>query len=523
MNREEMLARLAGHRGPWDIVVIGGGATGAGIAVDAAARGYSVALLEQSDFGKGTSSRSTKLVHGGVRYLKQGNVSLVRTALKERAILRRNAPHVVTDLPLVVPAYTQWERVFYGAGLTAYDLLAGRAGFGRSALLSRRSALERLPTLKPDGLRGGVLYYDGQFDDARLLINLVQTASEHGAVLLNYARVHDLSTTAGQVNGVVATDEESGDELRLHARAVINATGAFADSIRKLAASEADARIAPSQGAHIVLDPGFLPGRTALMVPRTGDGRVMFAIPWRGHTLIGTTDTPIAEPSLEPRPLREEVEFLLRTAARYLRVAPAVEDVRSVFAGVRPLVSRRETHVTAALARDHAIQIDPSGLITTIGGKWTTYRHMAEQTVDRAAAVAGLAQRRCSTAALRIHGVDAQAARHGGLAAYGADAPALAELARERPELAARLDDQLPCTGAEVVWAARHEMARTVEDVLARRCGALFLNAAAALRMAPAVAALLAPELHHTDAWQRSQLVAFEDLARGYTVLGLRS
>lgn len=518
MNREVMLARLKRHQGIWDIVVIGGGATGVGVAVDAASRGYSVALFEQSDFGKGTSSRSTKLVHGGVRYLRQGNIGLVREALKERAILRRNAPHVVTSLPLVIPAYAPWERVFYGAGLTAYDLLAGRSGFGRSALLSRRSTLERLPTLNPEGLRGGVLYYDGQFDDARLLMNLVQTAAARGAVLLNYARVCGVCTTAGKVDGVVVADEESGGELRLAARVVINAAGAFADAVRRLAAPGAVPMVAPSQGAHIVLRRRFLPGDTALMVPGIGDGRVMFAIPWQGHTLVGTTDTPIAAPSLEPRPLREEVDALLQTAGRYLQHAPVIADVCSVFAGVRPLVSRGETRITAALARDHAIDVAPSGLVTTTGGKWTTYRHMAEQTVDRAAAAAGLPHRRCATPDLRIHGFDPDASRHAELAVYGADAPSLAQLSRDRPELGAPLDGELPCTGAEVVWAARHEMSRTVEDVLARRCRALFLNAAAACRMAPAVAALLARELHRDEEWQRRQVRAFQELARQYTV-----
>ena len=518
MNREQMLARVARHGKPWDVVVIGGGATGAGIAVDAASRGYSVALLEQSDFGKGTSSRSTKLVHGGVRYLQQGNVSLVREALRERALLMRNAPHIVSNLPLVVPAYAQWERLFYGAGLKAYDLLAGGAGFGRSAVLSRRATLERLPGLQPEGLRGGVLYYDGQFDDMRLLISLMQTADTHGAALLNYVQVSGISTTSGRVDGVVARDQESGQELRLPARAVINATGAFADGIRTLVASTAEPLIAPSQGAHIVLDGAFLPGRTALVVPRVGDGRVMFAIPWHGHTLVGTTDTPIAEPSLEPRALRQEVDFLLQTAARYLARAPGRDDVLSVFAGVRPLIRRGETRVTAALTRDHTIDVEPSGLITTTGGKWTTYRHMAEQTVDRAAALGALPRRPCVTVGLQLHGFEPGAERHGHLSGYGSEAPALAALAEDRQELRDALDGDLRCTGAEVVWAARHEMARTVEDVLARRSRALFLNARAAMRMAPAVARLLAWELRRDDAWQRQQVEQFNLVARGYVL-----
>jgi glycerol-3-phosphate dehydrogenase len=518
MNRDEMLARLAGAQGPWDFVIVGGGATGAGIAVDAATRGYSVALLEQSDFGKGTSSRSTKLVHGGVRYLQQGNISLVREALKERAILVRNAPHLVRKLPLVIPAYAQWERAFYGVGLTVYDLLAGRSGFGRSALLSTRSTLKRLPTLNPEGLRGGILYFDGQFDDARLLINLVRTASDAGAVMLNYARVSGMLTSGGRIDGIVGTDLESGNELRLQARVVINATGAFVDGIRKLATSSADMMIAPSQGTHVVLDRSFLSGDTALMVPRVGDGRVMFAIPWRGHTLVGTTDTPIAAPVLEPRPLKEEVDFLLRTASKYLRRTPTHGDVRSVFAGVRPLVSRGETRITAALSRDHTIDVDRCGLVTTTGGKWTTYRHMAMQTIDRAVTAAGLPMRPCKTADLRIHGFETASVRHGDLALYGADAPAIDELARIEPELAQSLDRELPIIGAEIVWAVRHEMARTVEDALARRSRALFLNVAAARRMAPAVAALLARELKETDEWQRTQVKQFHELSQGYTL-----
>jgi len=512
-----MLARLTRHTGPWDIVVIGGGATGAGIAVDAAARGYSVALLEQSDFGKGTSSRSTKLVHGGVRYLQQGNIGLVREALRERAILRRNAPHVVTSLPLVVPAYTQWQRMFYGTGLTLYDLLAGRHGFGRSRLLSRDTTLARVPTIRADGLRGGILYHDGQFDDARLLINLLQTAAEHGAVVVNYARVLHVSTAAGRVDGVIALDEEAGAELRLRARVVVNATGAFVDGVRRLALPAARALVTTSQGTHLVLDRRFLPGDTALMIPGIGDGRVLFAIPWHGHTLVGTTDTPTDGPLLEPRPLPEEIASLLSTASRYLREAPRPADILSAFAGVRPLVRRGETRVTAALSRDHTIE-ETNGLITTTGGKWTTYRHMAEETVDRAAASAGLPGRRCRTAALRIHGFDADPRRHASLAPYGSDAPAIAALAEERPELAATLDAELPCTGAEVVWAVRHEMARSVEDVLARRCRALFLNTAAAVRMAPPVASLMAAELGHPPAWERQQCASFAALAGQYTV-----
>ena len=521
MNREDMLARIARQPQPWDVVVIGGGATGAGVAVDAAARGYSVALLEQSDFGKGTSSRSTKLVHGGVRYLQQGNLSLVREALRERSLLRRNAPHLVTTLPLIIPAYDWWERPWYGTGLKVYDWLAGPSDFAPSARLSRDETLRRLPGVEPEGLRGGVLYYDGQFDDARLLIHLAWTAAEHGAALVNYARVSAITKdAAGKVDGVVAADLESGRELHLSARVVVNATGAFADAVRQLASPGIDGMIVPSQGTHVVISRAFLPGETAIMVPRVGDGRVMFAIPWHGHTLVGTTDSPIPEASLEPRALEHEIDFLLQTAGRYLRRVPARSDVLSAFTGIRPLVGPRQTRVTAAISRDHTIHVDPSGLVTTTGGKWTTYRRMAEETVDRIARLAGLPSRPCVTRSLRIHGFDADAARHGALSGYGADAFAIEALSDGEPALGERLHRDLTSVATEVVWAARHEMARTVEDVLARRVRALFLNARAAVDAAPRVAALLAREFGRDTAWERAQVAAFTALARPYLLEG---
>jgi glycerol-3-phosphate dehydrogenase len=517
MNRDEMLARIARQQQPWDMAIIGGGATGAGIAVDAASRGYSTVLLEQSDFGKGTSSRSTKLVHGGVRYLQQGNVSLVKEGLRERTLLRQNAPHLVTSLPLIIPAYDWWERPWYGAGLKLYDLLAGRSDFDRSRLVSRDETMRALPTLQTDGLKGGIRYHDGQFDDARLLIHLVWTAAEQGAALVNYARVESISkSSSGSIDGIVVHDLESGRRLTIPARVVVNATGAFVDQVRQLAGPGVERMIAPSQGTHIVLPRSFLPGETAIMVPRVGDGRVMFAIPWRGHTLIGTTDTPIAAALLDPRPLDEEVRFLLDTAGRYLRQPPTRADVLSVFTGIRPLVSTKQTRVTAALSRDHTIEVDASGLVTTTGGKWTTYRRMAEDTVDRAASVGGLPERPNVTASLRIHGFDPGAPGHGRLSTYGADAAAIAALSSRDPSLEAPLHPDLPVTAAEVVWAVRHEMARTVEDVLGRRARALFLNARAAVAMAPQVAAILARELGQDDAWQRSQVGAFGAIAETY-------
>ena len=517
MKRSDMIARLEQRREPWDIVVIGGGATGVGIAVDAASRGYDVLLLEQHDFGKGTSSRSTKLVHGGVRYLEQGNIALVMEALKERGLLRQNAPHLVSNLAFVVPNYDWWEAPFYGIGLKIYNVLAGKYGFGTSEILSREETLERLPTIRTEGLRGGVVYYDGQFDDARLLINLVATAAEQGAALVNYVRVVAMSKgDDGFVDGVVAVDQESGRQWSLAARVVINAAGPFADAVRRLAEPEAETLIAPSQGIHLVFHHSFLSGDAAIMVPHTPDGRVMFAIPWHGHALVGTTDTPIEEVTLEPRPLEEEIEFILETAGRYLHKPPTRADVLSVFTGIRPLVKSGDSKLTAALSRDHTIHIDASGLLTTTGGKWTTYRNMAERTVDQAADLARLTERPCATRTLNVHGFHQSADRFGALSVYGSDALAIQDLMRATPSLAAPLHPDLPCVGAEVVWAARHEMARTVEDVLARRTRALFLNARAAQAMAPEVARLMAGELGWDAARLAAEVSAFSALARGY-------
>jgi glycerol-3-phosphate dehydrogenase len=517
MNRDEMIARLRERDKPWDILIIGGGATGVGAAVDAASRGYDVALVEQSDFGKGTSSRSTKLAHGGVRYLEQGNISLVMEALKERGLMRQNAPHLVHDLAFVVPNYEWWEAPFYGIGLKVYNLLAGKYGFGSSKILSREETLDRLPTIKTEGLRGGIVYYDGQFDDSRLLINLAETAAEQGAAIANYVRVDRLLKGAdGFVNGVAVTDMESTAEFELHAAIVINATGAFTDSIRRMADPEAKNMIAPSQGIHLVFKGEFLSSDNAIMVPHTSDGRVMFAIPWHGHTLVGTTDTPIETPTLEPRPFDEEVEFILQTAAQYLDKPPSRKDVLSVYTGIRPLVKANEGESTAALSRDHTIRIESSGFITITGGKWTTYRHMAEDCVNQAAMLGKLDERPCVTRTLNVHGFHQNATKFGDLEMYGADAPAIEALMRSEPELAEPLDAELPYVAAQVAWAARHEMARTLDDVLSRRMRALILNSGAALRMAPRAAAILARELGRDDAWRDAQIKEFAIVAEGY-------
>lgn len=519
MNRSEMWGRIGAHSKTWEMIVVGGGATGVGVAIDAAARGYDVLLLEQSDFGKGTSSRSTKLAHGGVRYLEQGDIGLVMDALKERGLLLQNAPHLVRDLAFVVPNYDWWEAPFYGLGLKLYQLLAGKYGFGTSRILSREETLDHLPTLKTEGLRGGAVYYDGQFDDARLLIHMVATAYEQGAILLNYVEVTGLTKDEqGFVDGVNARDLETGREFHAAAKVVINATGAFSDRLRLIAEPEAAPMIAPSQGIHLVFDSAFLAGESAIMVPHTSDGRVLFAIPWHGHTLVGTTDTPIQAATLEPVAMEGEIDFILSTAGQYLAKAPTRDDVLSVFAGIRPLVRATSTASTAALSRDHVIHIDRSGLVSIMGGKWTTYRHMAEDCVDQAATMAQLPERSCVTHHLHIHGFQNAARQFGPLSVYGSDAYEIRKLIDSDASLGEPLHPALPYVKAEVAWTARHEMARTVEDVLARRTRALFLNARAAMEMAPAVAALMASELGWDEATKANQLAAFQAIASHYSL-----
>jgi glycerol-3-phosphate dehydrogenase len=523
MPRAELLERIR-DREPWDIVVIGGGATGLGAAVDAAARRYRTLLLEAFDYAKGTSSRSTKLVHGGVRYLAAGDIVLVREALHERGLLRHNAPQLVHERAFVVPSYSWWSGPYYGLGLKLYDLLAGRLNLGGSRLISRAQALDRIPTLEPEGLRGGVLYHDGQFDDARLAITLMRTLIDLGGTALNYAPVIRLLKHDGRISGVVARDLETGQEHEITARAVVNATGVFVDALRQLDDPAVPALVEPSQGAHLVLDRAFLPGDSALMVPKTDDGRVLFAIPWHNRTLIGTTDTLVDQAALEPRALPREVEFLLRHAARYLTRDPGPSDVLSVFAGLRPLVRPPHPTETARISREHTIVVSASGLITITGGKWTTYRRMGADVIAQAIAIAGLPDRPCATALLLLHGAHGEGSqtqadssdREATLSVYGSDRPAVRAVCAERPEWDQPLHPRLPYRTGEVLWAARHEQARTVEDVLARRTRALFLDARASEEAAPTVAALLAQALGRDDAWQADQVQRYRELAQSY-------
>jgi glycerol-3-phosphate dehydrogenase len=528
-GRPASLAAIAERREPYDLVVIGGGATGLGVAVDAAARGFAVALFEAEDVAKGTSSRATKLVHGGVRYLAQGNLSLVREALRERALLLANAPHLASPLPFVLPAYgwrgRLWDRWFYGAGLLAYDLLAGSASLGRTGLPGRRRLLKSAPGLNPAGLAGGVSYVDGQFDDARLAVALARTAISRGAAVVNYCRVVGLAAErAGseQLQVVEILDGETGRHFSVAARCVVNATGVWVDAVRRLDDPTAGAMVTPSQGIHLVVDREFFPSERALIIPRTSDGRVLFAVPWLGKVILGTTDTPRPDLPLEPRPLAAEVDFVLGEAANYLARRPGRGDVRSGWAGLRPLVRPPDDadRDTKRISREHAIVVSPHGLVTVTGGKWTTYRAMAED-VLAACFRAGLLPERPAgvTRSLRLVGGDGPAAGRPPLSAapglhlYGSEAAAVAGLPGAGRELLPGLSE------AMVRFAVRRELARTVEDVLARRSRWLFLDAAAAVDVAGDVAGIVAEERADEPEGgfdPAASAAAFVDVAAGY-------
>ncbi len=477
-------------------------------------------LVEQSDFAKGTSSRSTKLAHGGVRYLRQGNITLVRDALRERTLLRNNAPHLVHDMPFLIPCRSQWQRFFYSLGLKVYDFLATGKSFGRSHSVSSDRAASLVPVIKRAGLRGGVVYHDGQFDDARLLINMARTATDHGAALVNYAHVTGLINAQGKITGVEIIDVESQQTYTATARCVINAAGPFCDAIRRLDEPACEKMIAASQGIHLVLPRHFFPGDVAMIVPKTSDGRVIFIIPWFDQAIIGTTDTPISELSLEPVPQPEEINFLLDTAAEYLSTAVQLEDVLSIFTGIRPLVKNDKSTKTASLARDHVIKISHSGLITITGGKWTTVRRMSEDCVDRAIDAGQLSAGPCITASLRLHGyveptVGPQR-NNDPRCVYGSDLALIQQIEAESPELAQPLHGSLSLRGSDVLWAVRSEMARTVDDVFARRTRSLIFNARAAVEAAPKVARLMASELGRSELWEQNEVTAFGNIARPY-------
>ena len=514
MDRNKAIRNLEDPDIPWDVIVIGGGASGLGAGLESATRGYRTLLLEQDDFAKGTSSRSTKLVHGGVRYLAQGNISLVLEALKERGRLKLNAPHLVKDQPFVIPCYSYWCVPFYTIGLTLYDLMAGRLGIGRSVPLSKKGVNKALPAIKSHKLRGGVRYYDCQFDDSRLAVNLAQTITEQEGVVINHMKVIGLMMEDGRITGVEAADMESGKQYQISAKVVINATGVFVDDILKMEEPGARDVIKPSQGIHLVMDQNFLKGGEALMIPKTSDGRVLFAVPWHNRVVVGTTDVEKNVAELEPEAEEGEIEYILETARRYMEHAPQRGDVLAVFAGLRPLAapSGKGKH-TKEISRGHKILVSKGKLVTLTGGKWTTYRKMGEDVVNKAADLAGLPTRESGTAALQIHGHMEEVDRSDPLYWYGSDRKQIDRLIAEEPHWGQMLSEKLHILEAQVVWAVRMEMARTVEDFLARRTRAIQLDARECIRLAPAVASIMARELAYDQDWEKMQVKALTELA----------
>lgn len=526
MKRSEQLSILNETK-EWDVIIIGGGASGLGTALDAASRGYKTIMVEAVDFAKGTSSRSTKLVHGGVRYLEQGDISLVKEALKERGLMAQNAGHVVKNQTFVIPNYNWWGGYFYTIGLTVYDLLAGRLSLGRSKYISKKKTIELLPTVEQKGLVSGVIYHDGQFDDSRLAINLAQTAVEKGACVLNYTKVINLlKDDKNQVTGVLVEDKETGEKKEIKGKVTINATGVFTNSIMKMNDKVYKKYIVPSQGIHLVFDKSFLPSDYALMVPKTSDGRVLFAVPWHDKIIVGTTDTLIKSHSLEPIALESEIEFVLETAQRFLAKKPTRADVLAVFAGLRPLAApEKEGQSTKEVSRSHKIFVSETGLITITGGKWTTYRKIAEDIIDKAISEKKLPKKECKTEHLSIRGNQKTSTldRENHLYVYGSDIKNIMALQNNALELKEKIHPDYDFTMAEVAWAIRYEMAITLDDILARRVRLLFLDSRAAISSCEKVARFMAKELGKDELWITNQISEFKTIANGFLLPEFRS
>jgi len=520
MHRSANLSKIKDNQGKnWDIAIIGGGSSGFGVALDALSRGLSVVLLEKSDFAKGTSSRSTKLLHGGVRYLAQGDVLLVLEALKERGRLLENAPHLTYNQPFIIPIYTWFDKLQYAVGLKIYDLMAGKWRLGRSKFINKTETVRRMPQIKQEGLMGGVVYHDGQFDDARMIIALAQTCDELGGCVLNYTKVESLTKDEkGKVNGLTFIDQLDGSHMTIKAKMVVNATGVFADKILKMDNPEARKSIQPSQGIHLVFDQSFLGGKDALMIPKTSDGRVLFAVPWHGKLVVGTTDTLKDKPQLEPEALEKEIDFVLETAQAYLTKKPTKADVLSVFAGLRPLAAPKEDGAkTKEISRTHKVILSDSRLVTLTGGKWTTFRKMGEDTVEYFPKVTGKSMSGSKSATQKLHGYTIKP-DEGHMAIYGSDAFQIRFMLKDHPEWREKLHTKHPYTIAEVIWIVRNEMAVKLEDVLSRRFRILLLDARAAIEMAPKVAEIMAEELGMDQNWKENELKEFNKTANKYII-----
>ena len=514
MDRDTNLDKIQSFNGQWDIVIIGGGASGLGIAVDASKRGYRTLLLEKNDFGKGTSSRSTKLIHGGVRYLQNGDISLVIESLRERGILKKNAPHLVRDLSFVIPTYDWWSSPFYGIGLKIYDMMAGSLGLGKSLILSKEETIKLIPNVNKKGLRGGVIYHDGQFDDTRMAISLALTANDQNACLINYCEVIGLIKKNNLVTGLEFKDTIKNQTYEIKAKVVINATGVFADKIIKMDQPKSKKLIKPSQGVHIVLEKKFLDSPHAIMIPHTTDGRVLFAVPWKNYVVVGTTDTQITDTLDEPKPLKEEINFILNNASKYMTIKPAKKDIKSVFTGLRPLAATSNKKSTKEVSRSHKINISTTGLISILGGKWTTYRKIAEDAVDASISLGGLRKRNCKTKNLRIHGFRKKVDWDDPLHVYGSDSRKLKSYGSHKDNDS--LSKKIFISNSIIHWSVTKEMAMTVEDVLARRTRCLFLDSEESLRIAPQVAKKMAEIMEKDKAWVDEELKKFNTLSKNY-------
>jgi glycerol-3-phosphate dehydrogenase len=516
MDRLKFLEELSSTE-IWDVIIIGGGASGLGAAVDSAQRGYKTLLLEKNDFAKGTSSRSTKLVHGGVRYLQNGDISLVIEALKERGIMKKNAPQMVKDMSFVIPFYDWWNSPFYGLGLKVYDMMAGKLGLGPSELLDKQETISLINNVKNDGLRGGVIYHDGQFDDSRMAISLARTACELGATILNYVEVKQLTKENDLISGLEAIESESEKKFLIKGKVIINATGVFSDSVIQMDKPEARPMIRPSQGVHIVLEKEFLEGPHAIMIPHTSDGRVLFAVPWHNHVVLGTTDTPIDETLEEPRPKDEEIDFILANAGQYMTKKPKRKDVKSVFAGLRPLAANQGSNTeTKEISRHHKVNVSTSGLISLLGGKWTTYRKMAEDAINTASMVGGLKDVKCRTHKLKLSGYDENIDFDNPLHAYGSDATKITAQGTARDNKS--LSSKFYITKNLILWSIQKEMAIHLEDVLARRIRCLFLDAKETQKIAPSVAEIMANYLNKDEFWIKDELSSTNKIIKNYTI-----
>ena len=514
MNRKQQLSQLTSTE-QWDVVIVGGGASGLGIAVDAAQRGYKTLLVEKYDFAKGTSSRSTKLVHGGVRYLQNGDVSLVIEALKERGLMKLNAPHLVQDMSFIIPTYHWWAGLYYGLGLKIYDMMAGKLGLKASSWISKEETLDLLDNLNEEELHGGVIYHDGQFDDARMAVTLAQTAIDLGGCLLNYMELVEISKTKGKISGATIRDNESGEVHQVKTKVLINATGVFADGILQLDEPNKPKMLTASQGVHLVLDSSFLEGEHAFMIPNTTDGRVLFAVPWHDHVVVGTTDTPLDDIAVEPQALEEEIDFILNNAALYMKNKPTRADVKSIFAGLRPLVSVNDPNVKSKeISRHHKVNVSESGLVSILGGKWTTYRKMAEDTLDTATLVGDLEMVPCNTEKLKLHGYMQMDSFNDPLHFYGSDKDKVENTGPEEDNQS--LSEYFHLSKNQIIWSVRYEMALHVEDIVARRNRCLFLNAKETLSLVPIIAKIMAVELGRDEDWVKEEIKQAEQLINQY-------